>query len=355
MEISVRQICFILIFYNAASKLLQYPTLLSGYAGSGLLFSALVSFAVEGAVIWAVAYLSSKTEKTLFALVKDTFGEVAARIVYGFFAVFFILCSVLPLFEHKLYVHAIFYDTVPALFSFLPVFFFTVYAGSKPFKNIGRCADICMPVFILSFAFVAFMSLSEVDYTNLLPLNAAPAKSIFGGSLKTALYFTEPAYLLMFLGHYKYKKGDAARLVLSYAGGAAIVLFFLATFYGVYGGISSSRQFAISKTSLYFSAMDMIGRVDLFALYAMEFVMLFAYVLNIQLAVHCLVRCTGFKSPEILSFAVNAALFAVIVAFDRFYTAIQSLFAGWMWIPVVLFAVALPAAAWGLRRRRNES
>lgn len=353
MKISVRQICYILIFYTAASKLLLYPIMLSGYSGRDLLFSAFINFVVQGTVIWAVAYLSSRTDKTLFELLKNTFGDVVARIVYGLFAAFFAVSAILPLFEQKLYVHAIFYDTVPSIIVFLPIFLFTVYAGSKSFKNIGRCADVCMPVFIICIAFIMLMSFSQVDFSNLLPILKTPILNILGGSLKTSLSFLESAYLLMFLGHYRYKKGDAAKITVSYALAAAIILSFLAVFYGIYGELTPSRQFAISKTSLYFSAIDVVGRIDLYALYALEIVMLFALVLNIQLAVHCLVKCTGCDCPEVLSLALNIVLAVILFTCNHYFTSMQTFFASWMWIAVVIFAIIAPLTAWALKRRQS--
>ncbi len=355
MQISVRQICFILIFYTAVTKFLQYPPLLASYSGRDILFSASISFIVQGVVIWAIAYLSSKTDKTLFELIKDVAGEAAARVIYGFFAAFFLFMTLLPLFEQKLFVHAVFYDTTPSLIVFLPIFFFLVYAGCKGFKNIGRCADVCMPVFILIVAVIFAMSFTEVKFSNLLPVLKTPLKDVFGGSLKSAYYFLEPSYLIMFMGHYKYKKGDAAKLTLSYAAAAVIVTLFLALFYGIYAETASSRQFAISKTSLYFSALDLVGRIDLLALYVLEIVMLFALVLNIQLAVHCIVKCSGWDCPEIISLGVNFVLACLLYFFDHKYMAIQSFYADWAWVAVIIFATILPLCAWALRRRKNES
>lgn len=351
MALKSRQICFILIFYTVAAKLLQYPTMLSEYSGNDLVLSSLISFAVQGAVIWAIAYLASKTDKTFFGLIEGALGKIAARIVYGFFAAFFLFITILPLFEHKLYVNAIFYDTPPSAFVFLPVFFFTVYAGAKSLENVGRCADVCLPIFVLCLVPLILMAFSEVDYTNLLPVAGEPVSRIFRGVSKTSAYFAEPAYLLMFLGNFRYKKGDAARITLSYAAGALIVMFFLATFYGVYGGISSSRQFAVSKTSLYFSAIDMIGRIDLFILYVFEVIMLFALVLNIQLAVRCIVAASGWDYPEIISLAVNVCLAVILYVCNHYYMRIQTFFSDWAWIAVALFCVALPLAAWALKRR----
>ena len=234
MKISVRQICFILIMYTAVSKFIVYPTVLSHYSGRDLLFSALADFAVQAVIVWAVSFLCSRTDKTFFALLEGTFGNITARIIFGLFALFFIVCAVIPLFEQKVYVHAIFYDALPALSVFLPFFGFAVYAAAKGFQNIGRCADICLPIFIVSMLFIFAMSISEIKWDNFLPVLKTPAKNVLGASVLTAFRFFEPCWLLMFMGHFKYKKGDAAKITLSYAGGALIVLLFLAAIYNSY-------------------------------------------------------------------------------------------------------------------------
>lgn len=352
-KISVRQICFILLIYTVASRLLLYPTSLTAACGRDLLFPALIDFLIQGIVIWAVAYLCSRTDKTFFALLKGGMGEVGARIVMGFFAAFFLLCALVPIFEQKLYVHAIFYDTVPSLLVFLPFFFFSVYAGSKGFDNMGRCADLCLPLFLISVSAILGMAAGEVKPSFLLPVLKTPANAVFGGALSTAFRFAEPCYLLMFMGRFSYKKGDAAKITLSYAGGALIVLLFLFVFYGIYGDIATSRQFAVSKISLFFSAIDTVGRIDLVALYILEIVMLFALVLNVQLAVQCLKDCSGVQNTGWLSLALNAALAVVLIVCNHRFFAIYTVFSDWMWIVFLLFATAVPLCAWLLPRRER--
>lgn len=353
MKISVRQICFIMLVYTAVTKFVLYPNMLSFSSGRDLLFSALLDFFIQGVIIWAVSYLCSRTDKTLFELLEYTFGNIVARIIFGLFALFFILCAIIPLFEQKLYVHTIFYDTVPSLVAFLPFFFFALYAGVKDFSNIGRCADICLPVFAISIIFIFAMSFLEVDWTSFLPILKTPAKDVLGGSLSTVYRFYEPCWLLMFMGRFKYKKGDSARITLSYAGGAVAVLLVLIAFYGIYSEIAPSRPFAISKISLFFPAIDVVGRIDLIALYALEFTMLFAVVLNIQLAVYCLTECTGFKYKVIFSVAVNLILAILLFTLDNEFNALQTFFSNWMWIVFVIFANILPLLAWTLKGKQT--
>lgn len=353
MKISVRQICFILLCYNAVSKMLLYPTVLSHYCGRDLLFAAFIDFAVQAVVVWAVSFLCSRTDKTFFQLLEGTFGNIFARIIYGLFALFFIAATIVPLCEQKLYVHTIFYDTVPPLLIFLPFFFFSIYAAGKKFTNIGRSADVCMPIFVLSMIFVFSMSVLEIKWNSFMPVLKTPVKDLFGGALGTVFRFAEPCYVLMFMGHFKYKKGDAAKMTFSYIGGALTVLLFLFTFYGIYGDIAQSRQFAVSKISLFFPAIDTIGRIDLIALYILEIVMLFALVLNVQLALHCVMQCTGYQNRVVLSLAVNAVLIILLMVFDHGFNNLHTFYAKWMWIAFAVFANAIPVLAWTLRRKER--
>ena len=354
MRINVRQICFIMIAYTAASKLLTYPTILSLTSERDVLFPVLANFLIEGVVIWALSYLCSKTDKTFYELLSGSIGKVGAKIVYGFFAAFFLLATILPIFEQKLYVHNIFYDTVPSLSVFLPFFIFTTYAATKKLQNIGRCADICLPVFLVMMAFVFLMAFSEVEFNNLLPVLRSPLPGIVKGATGTLFNFCEPCWLLMFMGRFKYGKGDAAKITLSYAAGAAIVLAFVAVFVGVYGPIAPSRTFAVARTSLFFPAIETIGRVDLLVLFALEIVMLFGLVLNIQLGVQCISACTGLEDLRIISLAVNAALLAILVTCDHNYRNVYNVYHDWLWIVFLVFTVLLPTLAWTLKRGKKR-
>lgn len=349
-KINSRQICFILFLYTVVSKILSYPTHLADVAGHDLLLSAFLDFAVQGVAVWAIAYLSSKTDKTLFQLLENTFGEIAARVIFGFFAAFFIAMSIIPIFEHKAYIHNIFYDTVPSLMVFLPFFFFAVYAGSKGMRNIGRCADIALPIAVFALVTLIAMGLSDARFDNLLPFFTVPVKKIFGGSYATFHRFVEPCYLLMFLGNFNYRKGDAARITISYAMGALVVMFITAQFYALYGVIASSRDFAISKIALFAPIVDTIGRIDLIALYMLEIAMLFAVVLNVQLAVYCLKKCSGYKNEPVLSLAVNLFLIIILFIFNNEFSALSEFYSKWMWIAALVFTVVAPLLSLALKR-----
>ena len=352
-KISVRQICFILMAYGASTKLLLYPSLSSSAVGNALIFSVLINLALQAIIIWAVSYLSSRTEKTFFQMLFDTFGSVTAKVVYALFALYFIFSAIIPLSEQQLLVYDSFYDTIPSLYVFLPIFIFTVYAGVKSFTNVGRCADICLPVFLVTVIAFLAMSVGEADFTNLLPLMDTPLKDFAGHTVGSVFRFSESAFLLMFIGHFKYKRGDAAKLTLSYIAGGLLVAAFVGTYYALYSTLAHTRSFAISNISVFFPVVNFIGRIDLFVVYAFDLVVLFAVVLNIQMSVHCLCHAFGEKYRILYSICVNTLLVIAVFIFNGKFTALQRVAGQWFWIPAFVFAYLIPLLAWVLKRRQQ--
>lgn len=351
--LSVRQICFILAAYGAATKLLLYPAASVAAVGNALLFPALINLALQTVIIWSVAYLSSRTDKTFFQLLENTFGKVVTRIIAVLFALYFIFAAIIPMNEQQLLVHDSFYDTIPSIIVFLPFFVFSVYAGVKTLTNAGRCADICFPIFIVAVVCFIIMSTTETDLSGLLPVLKQPAGQLLGQTVGSLFRFSESAFLLMFMGHYKYKKGDAAKLTVSYAGGGLAVLILMMLYFGIYGALAPSRPFLISNISVFFPVVSFVGRIDLFLVYTFDIVVLFATVLNIQMSVHCL--CIAFnRDLKILySLLVNGILLVIMLASTNKNSALQAAATQWFWIPALVFAYIIPLFSWALRRKQK--
>lgn len=351
-KISVRQICFILFCYNAATKMLLFPTFAANAAGNALAFPILFDFFVQAVLVWSVAYLSSRTDKTFFGLIEDTLGTVVAKIFYALFALYFLLGAIVPVTEQQLLVHDAFYDTLPSLWIFLPFFIFAVYAGVKSFTNVGRCADLCFPIFLFCALSFIIMAVEGADFANLLPVLKQPFRKVASLSVGSLYRFSESAFLLLFMGHYKYKKGDAAKMTVSYAAGGIIATVFIVLFYCIYGPLTPTRSFALSNISVFFPSISYVGRVDLFLVYAFDIVALFAIVLNIQAFVHCLCKTFDKNCRIIYSLAANALLIAVVFIVNNNFEALQQAAAKWFWIPAVIFSYIVPALAWVLGRKR---
>lgn len=344
-----------LTMYGAATKLFLYPAFMAAQLGNALIFPALADLALQTAVVWATAYLSSKTRKTVYALAEEKLGKWAAKGIYALLALYFLFIAVVPLVEQQNFIHDAFYETVLALGMFVPVFAFTFYAGLKPLKDAGAFADVCMPIFVVSVLAIIGMSAAGGNYSNLLPVLRQPLSALGGGVVSSLYRFSEGAFMLIFVGNFQYKKGDAAKLTLSYAAGGLIVVAVMAIFYAVYGPLARTRTFAIVNSALFFSPLDYLGRLDLFAAYAFDLVALFAIALYVQAFTHCMSKVFGREDRNFVFSAIaNVALFAVVVVVRNKYSVLQQTAAAWFFLPVVLFSYILPLSAWLLRPRKKR-
>ena len=91
--INGRQLCFFVAFVVPVSKLLSAPAQLAEFAKGDLLVPALAQYLLQAAVLAVIMFLASRTDKSFFRLLGDTFGYVTARIIYILYALYFVFFS----------------------------------------------------------------------------------------------------------------------------------------------------------------------------------------------------------------------------------------------------------------------
>lgn len=341
--ISTRQLCFILAFFFPVNKLVILPSVLAGTAGNDLLLAALLPLIFEGGAIFALLWLMQKTDKTLFELIEQKFGGTTARVCYFILALYFLFSVLLPLLEHRVYVQNTMYDTRPSFWVFLPFFFFSCFAAAKGLQCIGRAADVGMPVFSVAFTLLLLMAVASADFTSLLPVGHAPFPDVLKGATSSLNWFSESAWLLLFLGRVKTEKRFLLKTSLSFLGGGLIVLLFLAIFYGIFSTVSVREVYAIAKIARYYNALKTIGRVDYIFIYALMLVQLFALVVPLQLCVHALAESFHSEKYPLFSLIVNGALLLFALFFSDRFLSIEKVVNGYLFPVFLLFAYLIPA------------
>lgn len=354
-KISARQICFFLAAIAPLGKLVVLPARLAEYAGNDLLLPAAIQFLLQGAAVFCVLLLA-KQGRSLFELLRDTFGKVAAAALTLLLSLFMLYAAFLPLLEQKLFVQGVFYDTLPSIAAFSPFFLFSAYLCTRPLSSFGRTWDILAPVSIAGFAGILLFSATNADFGAIAPAGASGAKGILGGTAYSFSWFYDAALLLFLLGKIDYKKGLAWKGALCYLAGGAAVLLFLAVFYGIFEGTAVNQLFAFTKTSKYYSAITVLGRVDYLFIFALSLAMSFYAVLPLQAGIDGALQVFGEKKylPVILSVAVNILFFALTVVLDyRFGEVMRAISRQAFWLFPV-FTLLVPALCLLLRRRPHE-
>lgn len=355
MKIKQRQLFFFLACIAPVGKLILLPSDLVFRAKNDLLFPALVNLLLQAAVIFLVLLLC-KREKSLYSLLEESVGRIAATVLVILLSLFLLYAAIQPLNEQKLMVQSVFYDTLPSLVVFSPFFLFAAYLCSKPLFCLGRVWDILGPIAIVSFIGIIVFAIGGADFKALQPVGAAGAKGFLNGTAFTMSWFFDSVLVLSLVGKDEYKKGLAWKGLLCYLAGAAAVLFFLAVFYAVYAELAVSRLFAFSKISRYFSGISVLGRIDYLFIYALGLVMAFYSVMPVQAAVDTLGDAFGHKKKltPVLSTAFSVLFLVLAFLLNFQYQSMQKFISEYAFWIFPLFTLVLPPLVLLTRRKRRE-
>ncbi len=332
-KISTRQLYFLLACIMPAGKLLLLPTRLAEAAGNDLLFPAAACYLLEAGAVFCVLLLAERNT-SLYDLLRERVGKVAAGILLALLSLFLLFAALLPLMEQRLFVQSIFYDTLPSLAAFAPFFLFAAYLCAKPLFSLGRMWDLLAPVAIAGLLGILVLSVGSAKFGALLPVGAGGGRGFLKGSAAAACWFFDAPLLLPMLGHIDAKKGTAWRGALFYLAGGGAILFYLAVFYAIYAETAVNQLFAFANTSKYFAGITVLGRIDYLFIFALALVMAFYAALPLQASVGCWTQTFRAKPlPVLLSVLFSALFFALLSLLDLRFGDVMDCISGTLfWI-----------------------
>lgn len=338
-EVYARQIAFCAAFILPMGKFLETPSLLAQYARGDILLPALAHFFVQSLLLLGILYAASCSEKTLLERLQSKLGKGVIG-VYILFILYYLFAAVLPLLDLEKFVYAAFFDTAPTTFSFGTFFLLAAFICAKGFKSFGRCADLCLFLFLLPFLALIGMSLFESDLTRLLPFFGTEFSGLAQGFVRTTPHFADAVLLLPLIANYRYKKGDGVKIMSGYWAGAGMTLLLFAVFFGVFSTLAPREHYAFSKIAQYFSALDVVGRIDLIFVYLLSVVLLFYTCLPLLYATDLTARLFNVKRKSF--FAAGIALGGVlfVLFMNKHYNAIYNAIGGKL-TPVFWFVAYL--------------
>lgn len=291
-QISLRQICLLFIAFVPVTKVIFMPALLAHHANNQLWIAALVAFLVEGGVIAALVWLARAYPGTFFDLLSDSFGKTAARAVYVLYALFFSVKSCVLVVEQRSFIEVVMYETTPTILNFLPFFFVALFVCVKGIRSLGRMADVCFWMTLNAFGLILALTVLNLNFEAFLPLFYGAFPKVLRGAQGSVMWFGECSYLLFFMGKIKWSRRPFLKTIGSYAVAAAIVLFFLIAYYGLFEETAVRNIYAVARTAKYSIALSNVGRLDFFAVFLLLGVGLVALSAPLLLATECL--CDAF-------------------------------------------------------------
>lgn len=339
-EIYARQIAFCAAFILPMGKLLEVPSLLASYAKGDILLPAIVQFLAQTLAILGLLYAASCSEESLWERIQKRLGK-GIVFFYIFFALYYLFFAILPLLDFEKFVYAAFFDTAPTTFSFGFFFVLLAFVCSKGIKSFSRCADLSLFLFLLPFFALIGMALFETDLTKLLPFFGSSYKELSRAVFRSTPHFSDALLLFPLIAKLRYKKGDGAKVTVGYGVGGLMTLLFLAVFFGIFSSIAPREHYAFSKIAQYFSALDVLGRIDLVFIYLLSIVLLFYTCLPLLYTTKCISSLFSLKIKAFPSAFLSLALFFFTLFMNKYYNSFYAVISG-RCAPIFWFISYLP-------------
>lgn len=341
--LKIRQICFIFLALTPVTKISLLMSVTASFLEEQLWVGAIINFALDFLVLFAILQFSKKHENTpLYNVLENTFSSRFAKVIFFLYAVFFFIKSTIPLLEQQDYVQNTLYETTPTVLVFLPFFAVSVFATLKPIKILGRCADISIWFTALGLLLVFFLSAPICKLERLLPILQKPTYRLIKGPFSTIIWYSDASYMLVFLGHFHKEKKQNLKISLSFIFGALAIVLLMVIFYGVFGPIAKTRFWAIPDLTIFSIAIANATRFDYIAIFLLLFSQVFAIIVPVFLCVKCLETAFNLKNALIPAIIVNAFLFVFVIVFSNMLFRVFNVLVnvlGWIFI---VFGYLLP-------------
>lgn len=354
MKINSRQLYFFLACLSPVGKILLLPPRLAASCGNDLLLPLALQILLQAAAIFPVVLLF-RENKSLFSLLSEKCGKIIGGILTSLVLLFSLFLATMPLFEQKMMLRNVFYDTLPSALYFAPFFLLSAYLCYKPIGYLGRTCDLVAPVAIVGFFGLMVLSAPSADFAALLPVGSKGAEGFSSGMVASFAWFFDPVLLLGLCGRVEYKKSMAWKApFFSLVGGLAL-LFFFAVFYGIFQEISPRQTFAFAKISKYFSAVGVIGRIDYLFIILLSLAMVFYTALPLQAATAHFCDLFPKKiSPLWFAIPVNLLFLVLMDKFTFYAETLMGLWTRTLSFLYPLFCLLLPYFLLLFRRNRER-
>lgn len=250
MKMTYRQASIIIFYMLVAFKALSLPSLVYQTCKNDGYLAVFIMMLVDAVLLWAsLKILKQAKDKNIYDFIKERTGCVVAKI-------FVIALTLVPLIHLGIKTKGLEWFLVKNLYTkfewfqfAIPIALITCYMIYKGTRNIGRVSEFFVWIIIFGVIVIIMKGFASVDLTFFLPVLSKGIKPIFKAIYDYLAWFGIGGELLLFAGCIDFKKEKKSRVFLYSAVAIILVQLVLWSFYGAYGVMASTHNFAISDIS----------------------------------------------------------------------------------------------------------
>lgn len=246
-ELTVRQVSLLTFFLVVVNKLLIFPSLVSSYASRDAYIAVAFSMLIEGFYFLIILkVINFNKNLTFFKLLENGIGRILARSIFVLYAVYFFIKTFVLINESTLFFNNSFYGEFSPIIFLLPMLLLLAYMATLKLKTLARAYEILRVFILVGVLFALYVSLSNADFINTLPILENGLGGVLEGIFKTTFWYGDYLILFLFLGKIKVEKGLNKKLIKTWLLGTVFVVLFVFAFYNIFGETSLFFNNAIS-------------------------------------------------------------------------------------------------------------
>ena len=233
-----------------AFKVLSLPSLMYQTCKNDGYLAVFIMMVVDAILVWgSLKIIKQSKGKNIYEFVKQYTGSVIAKILV-------IGLTLVPLIHLGIKTKGLEWFLVKNLYTkfewfqfAIPVALVTCYMIYKGARNIGRVSEFFIWLIVVGVVIIIIKGFGAVDLTFFLPVLSKGIKPIFTAIFDYLAWFGLGGELLLFCGCIDFKDEKKSRVVFYSAIAVILVQLVMWSFYGAYGIMASTHNFAISDIS----------------------------------------------------------------------------------------------------------
>lgn len=289
-RVNVDQLAILYFLLITGGKYLSLPSLLAADVGHDSWLAMCFSFLYDGVclafLMWAIK-LNSKANMDISAILDKSVSKAVSKPILAIFFVLFVL-RVNILLTSCYNMFSINFDVSTNWLVFmLPVAllgFFVVQCG---FNAIARLGQLFLGLILISVIMLLAFPITEVEYTQILPIGEAGWGKILLTSYTRSFWFSDYMFIYFVMDGIKIKKRPFLPIFVSFGVGVAMTVLLNVVFVSLFGSLSPNFDMAMSKIGVFSSVSTTNGRWDWLTLS----IWLISVFIKIIVFIFCAYKC----------------------------------------------------------------
>ncbi len=233
-----------------AFKVLSLPSLMYQTCKNDGYLAVLLMMIVDALLLWASLTIIKKAKhQNIYDYIKSYTGKFVAKLLV-------IALTLIPLVHLGIKTKGLEWFLVKNLYTkfewfqfAIPVALVTCYIIYKGVRNLGRVCEFFVWVIIVGVVIIIIKGFGAVDLTFFLPALSKGITPIFRAIYNYLAWFGVSGELLLFCGCIDFKDEKKSSVIFYSLVAVILVQLVLWSFYGAYGIMASTHNFAISDIS----------------------------------------------------------------------------------------------------------